>query len=139
VPEPLHGLDQVADPRRLRAREVPQIVDAHTVAADLGQCRREVVAEHLVVEMTPATRWREQRCLSVVRDMVGQVPLQVVADMRRHHDRSPPAALGGVDAAALAMGESTTNRDHFATLPDVFASQFANLAESQSARRPRWA
>jgi hypothetical protein len=89
-----HHFGQIADPRGLRAREVAQIVNADVLAADGRQRGREIVAKHLVIEMT-TTDSRQQLRARVFRHIRVEMVLQLGPDVRRdvHGARCGPARL----------------------------------------------
>ena len=76
MPKTRHRFRKVAHTGCLRAAEVPQVMYPHIFSPNDFQRRCQVVAEHAVVEVAPASRWKQLR-----RRAVPDVGCEVVQEV----------------------------------------------------------
>ena len=128
----VHRLDHVPDTGGLGTGRVSQVVDGDTFTPNSFQCTREVLTEHLVVEVASATCRREQQPLRVFLNVGVQVVLEVGPDVWRHNDFAALAALGCVDAASPAVRHAPTDGDDLSAGSNVLAAQLDNLTPTRT-------
>jgi len=123
VPESRHGLHQIRHPCRLCSGEVPEVVDAYTLASDGRERWLEVgIGEHFVVQMASTPNRGEQQRLIAITNVGVHVVLDSGPNMRRHHNHPRFARLGCVNTAPTAMSHRAGNREGGTLHPDIAAT-----------------